>query len=60
MQVTSVTAVVARPLESSQRRARRNARLATQQVLARRAEREDVETFFSKVLPQQRQAARIR
>jgi len=47
-------------LESSQRRARRNARLATQQVLARRAEREDVDAFFSKVLPQQRQAARIR
>jgi hypothetical protein len=48
---------IPRPLQSPQLQARRNARVALMEARMRRAEREDVEAFLSRVLPEQRRRA---
>ena len=56
MDLKNTALAVVRPMESSQARARRNALIAHRTLQQRRAEREDVEVFFAKVLPMQRRA----
>jgi hypothetical protein len=54
MDLRRLPVLIASPITRPQQRARDNARRAAAACLERRHEREDVEVFLTKVLPEQR------